>query len=112
MHDADGGEDTTGAKQFDVHPKQITSCKVQLDGGAADAFGPGGSDGTAQPAIDVKSLLAKSGEPTLEERFLRNDDASYRLHWLENKAECLCAVSCLVERRTGVDVLHSVRRAL
>ena len=29
------------AEQFDVHPNQITSWKAQLEGGAADVFGPG-----------------------------------------------------------------------
>jgi transposase len=56
------------AEQFDVHPNQITSWKAQLEGGAADVFGPGG--GAAQPAIDVKALHAKIGELTLENDFL------------------------------------------
>ena len=56
------------AEQFDVHPNQITSWKAQLEGGAADVFGP--SNGAAQPAIDVKSLHAKIGELTLENYFL------------------------------------------
>ena len=51
------------AEQFDIHPNQITSWKAQLEGGAADVFGPGGN-GAAQPAIDVKSLHAKIGELT------------------------------------------------
>jgi transposase-like protein len=54
------------AEQFDVHPNQITSWKTQLEGGAADVFGPGGSNGAAAPAVDVKSLHAKIGELTLE----------------------------------------------
>ncbi len=54
------------AKQFDVHPNQITGWKAQLEGGAADVFG----NGAAQPAIDVKSLHAKIGELTLENDFL------------------------------------------
>jgi transposase len=63
------------AEQFDVHPNQITSWKAQLEGGAADVFGPGGGNGTAQPAVDVKSLHAKIGELTLENDFLdRGDD--------------------------------------
>ena len=57
------------AEQFDVHPNQITTWKAQLEGGAADVFGPG-SGGTAEPAIDVKSLHAKIGELTLENDFL------------------------------------------
>jgi transposase-like protein len=58
------------AEQFDVHPNQITSWKTQLEGGAADVFGPGSSNGGSQPAIEVKSLHAKIGELTLENDFL------------------------------------------
>ena len=58
------------AEQFDVHPNQITSWKAQLEGGAADVFGPDGGNGGAQAAIDVKSLHAKIGELTLENDFL------------------------------------------
>ena len=54
------------AEQFDVHPNQITSWKAQLEGGAADVFGPGSGSRLAEPAIDVKSLHAKIGELTLE----------------------------------------------
>ena len=56
------------AEQFEVHPNQVTSWKAQLEGGAADVFGPG--SGAAQPAIDVKSLHAKIGELALENDFL------------------------------------------
>ena len=58
------------AEQFDVHPNQITSWKAQLEDEAADVFGPGGGNGAAQPAVDVKSLHAKIGELTLENDFL------------------------------------------
>ena len=58
------------AEQFDVHPNQVTAWKAQLEGGAADVFGPGGGSGAAQPAIDVKSLHAKIGELALENDFL------------------------------------------
>jgi len=58
------------AEQFDVHPNQVTSWKAQLEGGAADVFGPGGGNAAAQPAVDVKSLHAKIGELTLENDFL------------------------------------------
>ena len=36
------------AEQFDVHPNQITLWKAQLEGGAADIFGPGGGNGAAE----------------------------------------------------------------
>src|SRR4051795_5640124 len=52
------------AEQFDVHPNQITSWKAQLEGGAADVFGPGGGNGAAPAAVDVKLLHAKIGELT------------------------------------------------
>jgi hypothetical protein len=39
--------------------------KAQLEGGAADVFDPGGGSGAAQPAVDVKSLHAKTGELAL-----------------------------------------------
>ena len=58
------------AEQFDVHPNQVTSWKAQLESGAADVFGPGGSNAAAQPAIDVKSWHGKIGELTLENDFL------------------------------------------
>jgi len=58
------------AEQFDVHPNQITSWKAQLEGGAADVFGRGGSNASEQPGVDVKSLHAKIGELTLENDFL------------------------------------------
>jgi transposase-like protein len=57
------------AEHFDVHPNQITQWKVQLQESAANVFGPGGQ-GTAQLAIDVRSLHAKIGELTLENDFL------------------------------------------
>jgi len=48
------------AEQFDVHPNQITSWKAQLEGGAADIFGPSGGNKTAQPAVDVKRSTRRS----------------------------------------------------
>ena len=51
-------------------PTKVTSWKSQLEGGAADVFGPGSSGGTAEPVVDVKSLHAKIGELTLENDFL------------------------------------------
>jgi transposase len=58
------------AEQFDVHPNQVTSWKAQLEGGAAELFGPGGGQATTQPVVDVKALHAKIGELTLENDFL------------------------------------------
>jgi transposase len=57
------------AEQFDVHPNQVTAWKAQLEGSAADVFGPGGG-AAAAPAVDVKALHAKIGELTLENDFL------------------------------------------
>ena len=38
------------AEHFDVHLDQVTSRKAQLEGGAADVFGPGGGNGAGHPA--------------------------------------------------------------
>lgn len=56
------------AKQFDVHPNQITAWKAQLLEGAAAVFG--GDRGTTEPAVDLKELHAKIGELTLQNDFL------------------------------------------
>lgn len=58
------------AEQFDVHPNQVTTWKAQLESGAAEVFGDGGSSQPAEPAVDVKALHAKIGELTLENDFL------------------------------------------
>jgi transposase-like protein len=58
------------ANQFDVHPNQITTWKAQLEGGAADVFGPGGGAAQSTAPVDVKALHAKIGELTLENDFL------------------------------------------
>ena len=56
------------AKQFDVHPNQITAWKAQLLDGAAEIF-EGGRTGS-EPAVDLKALHAKIGELTLQNDFL------------------------------------------
>ena len=58
------------AEQHGVHPSQITAWKEQLQGSAANVFGPGGGSAPAAPAVDVKQLHAKIGELTLENDFL------------------------------------------
>ena len=58
------------AEQFDVHPNQITSWKTQLEGGAADVFGPGGGNGASPPAVNMKALHAKIGRADAGERFV------------------------------------------
>src|SRR5262249_55816648 len=54
------------ADQFDVHPNQVTTWKAQLEGAAAEVFGPSSGGKSATPPIDVKALHAKIGELTLE----------------------------------------------
>ena len=71
------------AQQFDVHPTQITTwepsaphpdllCRpgalarsAQLVDGAAEVFGSEAKAGLGAPALDVKTLHAKTGELTL-----------------------------------------------
>lgn len=57
------------AKQFDVHPNQITDWKNQLVERSAAVFdGAGGSK--AEPPVDLKALHAKIGQLALENDFL------------------------------------------
>ncbi|MFN8737451.1 MAG: IS3 family transposase [Betaproteobacteria bacterium] len=56
------------AKQFDVHPNQITDWKNQLVAQSAVVFG--GDAKTAEPPVDLKALHAKIGQLALENDFL------------------------------------------
>lgn len=56
------------AKQFDVHPNQLTAWKAQLVEGGAEIFGA--SRTGAEPAVDLKALHANTGELTLQNDFL------------------------------------------
>ena len=58
------------AEQFDVHPNQITAWKAQLEGSAANVFGPGSGVAQVAPVADIKALHAKIGALTLENDFL------------------------------------------
>lgn len=57
------------AQQFDTHPNQITTWRGQLLEGAAGVFELGSQSEPAEPAIDVKTLRAKTGELTLGNDF-------------------------------------------
>ena len=56
------------AKQYDVHPNQITDWKTQLLERASAVFGE--TSAPAEPTADLKQLHAKIGQQALEIDFL------------------------------------------
>ena len=56
------------AKQYDVHPNQITDWKTQLLERASAVFGE--TSAPAEPAADLKQLHAKIGQQAVEIDFL------------------------------------------
>ena len=57
------------AQQFDVRPNQITAWKAQLMDGAVAVCGAEAKVEPAPPAVDVKTLHAKSAELRLTKDF-------------------------------------------
>ena len=58
------------AKQFDVHPNQITDWKTRLEAGAASVFGE--EQAEQQVKVDVTRMQAKIGELSLANDFLEH----------------------------------------
>ena len=60
------------AQQFGRHPNQISNWKAQLLEGVPSVFGSERTGASSSPAIDLKTLHAKIGVPTLENDFLES----------------------------------------
>jgi transposase len=61
------------AKQFDVHPGQVSAWKAKLSGGLADIFDTAKSKSKSEAQIDKEreQLHSKIGELTVQIDFLR-----------------------------------------
>jgi transposase len=79
------------AEQFDVHPNQITSWK--LEGTAVDIFGPGGDNGATRPTSfapptwgrrPVAASTRRSGSPS------QLSDTTTKSAWQHPQAAAAC----------------------
>jgi transposase len=71
--EANRGERTLAelAKQYDLHPNQITQWKKQLTKGAATLFACGKVEADKTSQAEIQTLHAKIGQLTVEKDFLK-----------------------------------------